>query len=141
VYALQPAVGGGARSQRIVLRRLDVTARVRDQGGPASVAAPADRARSLWRDMLEEHAAHSSPDATGQPQDGADAAGLGDVVPQWSLKCSREQQLQQLCLRFTLQCTEVLKQVNIGKHAESEHAELPMAMRASFDRLQLQLLT
>jgi hypothetical protein len=109
-HILNPAVGGGA--QRIVLRRLDVTARLRDQDSLAGLAAPADRARSLWRSMLEEHAARSSPDPTPPLQDGTDDAAWGDSLPRWSLKCSREQQLQQLCLSFTLQCTEVLKQVS-----------------------------
>jgi hypothetical protein len=109
-HILNPAVGGG--TQRIVLRRLDVTARLRDQGSLAGLAAPADRARSLWRSMLEEHAARSSPDPTPPLQDSTDDAAWGDSLPRWSLKCSREQQLQQLCLSFTLQCTEVLKQVS-----------------------------
>jgi hypothetical protein len=109
---LQPAVGGSGRSQHIVLRRLDVTTRLRDQGSVAGFTAPADRARSLWRNMLEEHAAHSSPDTTAAHRDITRDTVPDNPVPRWSLKCSREQQLQQLCLSFTLLCTEVLKQVS-----------------------------
>lgn len=107
------AVGGGS-SQRIVLRRLDVTARLQDRGILSTAASPADRARSFWRDMLEEHAAHSSLDQTAAGEDVADAAAAGAPVPQWSLKCSREHQLQQLCLRFTTRCTEYLERVSFS---------------------------
>jgi len=113
-----PHAGRTGSGQRIVLRRLDVTARLQGQGG---AAAAADRARGFWRGALEVHAAQSSPDlpVTGiAAADGAGAAGDAAAeaqqslaVPRWRLKCSREQQLQRLCLRFITLCTDYLTQV------------------------------
>lgn len=115
---LCPHAGRTGSGQRIVLRRLDVTARLQGQGG---AAAAADRARRFWRGALEVHAAQSSPDLPVTEIAAADGAGAaGDTaaeaqqslaVPRWRLKCSREQQLQRLCLRFTTLCTDYLTQV------------------------------
>lgn len=124
------AVAGGS-GQRIVLRRLDTSSTLQSQDSRAGTSAAADRMRTVWRDMLEVHAAHSSPNAAADGTPSVDTIGVHDaaseaaadaLVPWWRLQCDKGQQLQQLCLHFTTLCTEYLMKVLclcLVKHAKS----------------------
>lgn len=119
-------VAGGS-GQRIVLRRLDMNSTLQSQGARVSTSAAADRTRNVWRDMLEVHAAHSSPDAvvdvtpladTGEVYDAASEAAPDAPLPRWRLQCDQGQQLQQLCLHFTTLCTEYLMKNDVQQGLE-----------------------
>lgn len=85
-------LAGPGSLSKVTLQRISLSSKYLSVASdPAAVDA---RLRQRWTAALEEHAAQSQqlPHASSE-------------APQWSLCCSREADLQRLCLAMAFNCT------------------------------------
>lgn len=87
-----PAFSGAGSPAQVTLHRIDGSRSLQlADPDPALLDA---RCRQRWTAALEEHSSHSQLQA-----------GTPGQAPHWSLVCSREGQLQRICLAMAFNCT------------------------------------
>lgn len=116
------AGGRAASAAHVVVRQLTVGARVAPAGEPTTQDSPfQQRQREALEAALLLHIQHSSPDAAAAgPEDGTamvEADGEQPAaagVPQWRLRCRRQEQLSQLCAHYIELCQAASAEVGDG---------------------------
>lgn len=112
------AGGRSSSAAHIVVQQLAVGARAADVG--EAVGAKSEfqqRQRQALEAALALHMQHSSPDAlVVEPaevdgEDGEEAAAAAAGVPQWRLRCRRQEELRKLTLAYIELCTAAAAKV------------------------------
>lgn len=112
---LAHAGGRASSAAHVTVRQLAVGARAAAAGEPAGADSPfQQRQRDALAAALSLHMQHSSPDpCVEEPQEGGEGAAAAGV-PQWRLRCRRQEELRKLTLAYMELCTAAAAKVGAG---------------------------